>query len=419
MGAGAMLAHGVSSEDAPAIAFPPKLAVDRLVHRGAHSTIYRAHHRVIDQPVALKVLDPAPQTDPPELDPRWRAFIRMGSTMIQLASQHAAIIQTRDCDLVEHDGGVLPYLVCEWFEGRTLDRVLDDPAPGTLRAHPPEDAIHLFEGVLEALALAHDAGIVHADLRPGNLLVHDGALRLGGPIKLLDFSQHHRFKTGRDGAQTESPDDAPMVSPSYGAPEQIRGDRSMVGPWTDVYSMALILVEVMLGHPPLEGKTEAEVTQAAIDPVRRPTPRTLGLELSDELEQAFARALAVPTHARFRTMIEFRRALMEATSATKGARGRDPRATMAVSERDGSGQGDGVAGSFAIAAAADVVRELRRPSNARVRLAQTMVAPPSAPTVAPSVPRESPGAMTKTTLGLLMLVGALLGVILLLLLLPR
>src|SRR5690606_13171532 len=95
-----------------------------------------------------------------------------------------------------------------------------------------------------------------------------------------------------------------------GAPEQFSRSYGATGPWTDVYAMALILVELLRGdHKALEGETFFELGVASCDPDKRPTPRHHGIDVSDEVEAVFGRALALQPRDRFATMGAFWSAL--------------------------------------------------------------------------------------------------------------
>ena len=101
-----------------------------------------------------------------------------------------------------------------------------------------------------------------------------------------------------------------FFTPDYAAPEQFRGEESSIGPWTDVFALALVLVELMLGgRPALRGNSLDALRATSEDPTERPTPRAHGLELPNAVESVFERALAVEPHDRFHTAGDFLQAL--------------------------------------------------------------------------------------------------------------
>src|SRR5262249_48093932 len=95
-------------------------------------------------------------------------------------------------------------------------------------------------------------------------------------------------------------------TPGYAAPEQWQPKSyGQVGPWTDVFSLALTMVEVLAGRSPLEGDSLGAIADQTMDPTRRPTPRTLGAKVSDKVEAAFAHALAVDPRERTQSIQAF------------------------------------------------------------------------------------------------------------------
>ena len=131
-------------------------------------------------------------------------------------------------------------------------------------------------------------------------------------MKLLDFGI---AKVVRDIQRREFQKTKGAVSsftPGYGAPEQFSRSLGATGPWTDVYALGLVFTELLAGRPALEGEDFVQLGMAAIDPGRRPTPRTLGVLVGDELEHVLAKALAVKPDDRYPTADEFWRAVCEA-----------------------------------------------------------------------------------------------------------
>ena len=109
------------------------------------------------------------------------------------------------------------------------------------------------------------------------------------------------MQTAADQGFTKTGGQVTSFTPSYGAPEQFSRSHGATGPWTDVYALALIVTELLCGKFALEGEDFIQLGMASADPSRRPTPRTLGAEVSDQLEEVMLKAFAIkPTH-RFQT----------------------------------------------------------------------------------------------------------------------
>jgi serine/threonine protein kinase len=207
--------------------------------------------------------------------------------------------------------------VLEWLEGETLEEVLWGERQAGLPPRPLSEAIRMLDPIAYALALAHGKGICHRDLKPGNVVL------LGDPrtgertLKLLDFGVASFFGEARWGVHEstrwkDSNAVACGFTPSYGAPEQFSEAYGVTGPWTDVFALALVVVELVTGREPLgDGKPE-ELARVAVDAKRRPTLRARGADVPRAVEDVVARALAVYPAERWPTAGSFWSALCEA-----------------------------------------------------------------------------------------------------------
>ena len=280
-----------------------KYRVESVVGAGGFATVYRAHHLIWNQPVALKCFSALSGVPRETRDELVAAFVREGQLMSSLSSRSAAIVQARDVGtLVTPAGTNVPYMVLEWLEGTPLDRALaaERDAGAPLRALG--EAIALLAPVAAALELAHQLGVAHRDIKPANLFVIGDSR--GAPfVKVLDFgiakvmSEHARLQT----SLAETGASISAFTPNYGAPEQFSRTHGATGPWTDVFALALILVEVLGGVRALDGDDLLQLALASRDPLARPTPRVLGLDVPDAVELVFRKALAVAPADRYKT----------------------------------------------------------------------------------------------------------------------
>ncbi|MCA9660802.1 MAG: protein kinase, partial [Myxococcales bacterium] len=154
---------------------------------GGFGVVYRAQHKIWDQPVAIKAftaLSNAPEAYREQL---LDLFVQEGKLLSALSSRTAAIVQARDIGTLTSPTGVwLPYMVLEWLDGCSLDRLIKDgnePKGDRRTAH---EVFQLLDGAARALALAHTRGVAHRDIKPENFFVIGGRLAPGVVIKVLD-----------------------------------------------------------------------------------------------------------------------------------------------------------------------------------------------------------------------------------------
>jgi formylglycine-generating enzyme required for sulfatase activity len=292
-----------------------KYAVESVVGAGGFATVYKARHLVWQRPVAIKVFNLLSEVKSGRQHELVESFLREGAILAELSERSPAICQARDAGTVTTPSGVtLPYLVLEWLEGSTLADLLLVEMDLGRPARSMHDAVTLLEPIAHALALAHQSGIVHRDIKPANIFVLGDAADGRSAIKLLDFGV---AKVRSDAeAMASTAGSFAAFTPSYAAPEQFSRSFGATGPWTDVYAMALVLVELVTRSEAQGGEDIASVAAVACRAERRPTPRSLGAAVSDEVEAVFVRALAVDPKARNQDMGAFWSGLHEALHLT-------------------------------------------------------------------------------------------------------
>jgi len=303
-----------------------RYAVEAVVGEGGFSVVYRARHTLWDRPVAIKAFRSADAV-PEARESMLRAFVQEGAMLAELSERTTAIVQARDmATLVSPTGDWVPYLVLEWLEGETLEAVLWQERQALLPLRTLGQAVTLLEPIAQALALAHAKGICHRDLKPGNVFVLSSPRGADRTTKLLDFGVATFFAerspppSSKPPSSKRSPSEPCGFTPSYGAPEQASAAYGVTGPWTDVFALALILVEVVTGREPLGCGSADDVARVASDAARRPTPRSLGVKVPEAVEKVIARALAVHPAERWQTAESFWHALQSAIAASSLAR---------------------------------------------------------------------------------------------------
>jgi formylglycine-generating enzyme required for sulfatase activity/tRNA A-37 threonylcarbamoyl transferase component Bud32 len=283
-----------------------KYVVEAVADAGGTAVVYRAFHRLWKRPVALKVF-----RTPSNIGEEARAalvdrFVIEGRLLAELSERCSAVLQARDIGTVTTaDGEWVPYMVLEWLEGATLERVLErEAALGTLPRTLPQ-AMELLDPIAQALGLAHRRGIVHRDVKPSNMFVVGDGTAAGVTLKLLDFGIAKVVEDAREAGAFKQTGMFTAFTPAYGAPEQFSRAIGTTGPWTDVFALALVLLELVSGRAPLPGATIEELGAASTRGDERPSLARLGMTRSAEVEAVFARAVTVDPAARYASVEAF------------------------------------------------------------------------------------------------------------------
>jgi serine/threonine protein kinase len=276
-----------------------KYDIEEVVALTGLSVVYRATHRVWQRAVAIKAFAAPALSEEARLQ-LLASFVEEGRLLIDLSERCASICQARDVgSLTTPAGDWVPYTVLEWLDGECLEFVLRRERAEGVRPRTLAEALELLNPIATALAVAHRRGVAHCDVKPGNLFVLRGDDGEVSHTKLLDFGVA-KVSRGAPGWRTGG-DASQSFTPSYGAPEQFSAAYGATGPWTDVFAFALILVELLVGHEPLQGEFET-LSRLSCDPDVRPTARTLGATVGDDVERVFQRALAVRPEDRYPDM---------------------------------------------------------------------------------------------------------------------
>jgi len=264
--------------------------VESEIGRGAMGVVHLAHDPRVKRRVAVKTFAmPAGLSEQQKQEYRER-FLREAQAAGRLS--HPGIVTVYDVD--EDPATGEPFIAMEYVAGRSLLEMLR--ADGGVDS---ELAISIVDDVAAALQVAHDAGIVHRDIKPANILVRteDGA------VKIADFGVARLTSSELTQAGTS------LGSPAYMSPEQVRG--GAIDGRSDLFALAVILYELLVGRRPFEGAETAELVYAIVHETAVPVTR-LDSRLATGLDRFFERALAKDPDDRFLDAGAMRDALLVA-----------------------------------------------------------------------------------------------------------
>lgn len=265
--------------------------VDELIGRGGMASVYRGYDVTLGREVAIKILkhDLA-------VDTAFRTRFRMEAQAASRMS-HPAIVRVFDAGEdteIGTDGRPrpVPYIVMELVQGRLLkDVIAEGPVPTT-------DALRYTDGILEALEYSHRAGVVHRDIKPGNVMVTPA-----GQVKVMDFGIARAVS---DSSSTVAETTAIIGTAAYFSPEQAKGEP--VDARADLYSAGVVLYELLTGRQPFRGDTPVAVAYQHVSetPI---APSEANEDVPRALDAVVLRALAKDPFQRFPDAAAFRIAL--------------------------------------------------------------------------------------------------------------
>jgi beta-lactam-binding protein with PASTA domain/tRNA A-37 threonylcarbamoyl transferase component Bud32 len=256
-----------------------------LIGRGGMADVRVGRDLRLGRTVAIKRLRTDLASDP-TFQARFRREAQSAASL-----NHPAIVAVYDtAEEPDHDGQLLPYIVMEYVDGRTLREVLREG-----RKILPERALEITADVLSALDYSHRAGIVHRDIKPANVM-----LTPSGQVKVMDFGI---ARAVADSSATMTQTAAVLGTAQYLSPEQARGEP--VDARSDIYSTGCLLYELLTGRPPFVGDSPVSVAYQHV----RETPERPSLynpEVTDDVDAIVAKALTKRIDTRYQSAAEMR-----------------------------------------------------------------------------------------------------------------
>lgn len=261
--------------------------VGDLVGRGGMANVFRGTDTKLGRTVAIKILKSDLANDP-AFRTRFRQEAQAASRMA-----HPTIVRVFDAgeETVKHDGRVSrePFIVMEYVYGRTLKEVISE---GPMEA---SRAVAITEGILTALEYSHRAGVVHRDIKPGNVMITPDE-----KVKVMDFGIARAVS---DSSSTVAQTTAILGTASYFSPEQAKGE--VVDARTDLYSTAVVLFEMLTGRAPFRGDTAVAVAYQHVSETAV-KPSSVNSHVSPALDQVVMRGLTKDRFGRYQAASEFR-----------------------------------------------------------------------------------------------------------------
>ncbi len=279
--------------------FPQILAgryeIRDLIGSGGMAEVHLGYDKRLSRIIAIKLLRSDIAGDP-TFQARFRREAQSAAAL-----NHPTIVAVYDSgeeEFTAPNGSTrsVPYIVMEYVEGHTVRELLGDG-----EAVPIPEAVEITTGVLDALEYSHRAGIVHRDIKPGNIM-----LTSTGAVKVMDFGIARAIE---DSAATVTQTHAVVGTAQYLSPEQARGE--VVDARSDLYSTGCLLYELLTGQPPFTGDSAVAIAYQHVREIPKP-PSSLAADVPESLDRVVLKALAKARDDRYQDAAHMRTELLAA-----------------------------------------------------------------------------------------------------------
>ena len=273
----------------------------QLVGRGGMAEVFEGYDARLGRTVAIKLLK-SDLADDVNFESRFRQEAQASARMA-----HPTIVRVYDAgeeESTDENGQVrkTPFIIMEFVKGRLLRELIHDGGVDV------EHSIKYVSGILTALEVSHQAGVVHRDIKPANVMIVEG-----DGVKVMDFGI---ARATSDNPATQAATVGIVGTAQYFSPEQARGES--VDNRTDLYSTGVILYELLAGRPPFKGESAVSVAYQHVSEAVV-LPSQFNPKVSPELDAVVLRAMAKDKDERFQTAEEFREHLLAAVNVSSGA----------------------------------------------------------------------------------------------------
>jgi serine/threonine protein kinase len=360
--------------------------VDSFAGEGDLSIVYKGYHLGVDAPVAIKCLNLPATLDPALVRPLVDGFKEASRVHYKLARGNLNIAQSiaSGTTLAPRSGAVVPYMVREWFEGESLASNLSRRRKEALKARTVQEALALLETAFDGISFAHKEGEAHLSINPSNLFL--AGRSDAATLKVLDFGIARAMSGLIDVSSGARPEAGLRVLfPAYAAPEQLDKSVGRPGPWTDVYALALVTMEVLSDRVVMAEQETGAIVDRALDPERRPSPRAHGLKLPHGLDLVLTRAVTRAPARRHQSAGDLWRDIQSAMRPRAGR----PVPTVVAASAPTTGDNPAEVQPLGVPPAAESapLHAMTRPKTLMgIGAAATIASPGKGPAVAPTPP---------------------------------
>jgi serine/threonine protein kinase len=269
----------------PGSVIDDRYKIESYLGKGGMSVVYKAQHLQLNRPVAFKVLQDQRLGDAKAIE----RFRREAQAIAQI--KHPNIVEIYGFGIVDEK----PYMAMEFIDGFNFAQLLQDRPQGRFSI---EEARPYFEQICDAVAAAHSKGVLHRDLKPGNVVLNDGT------IKLIDFGIAKLIGDSSAQIQALTQTGTILGSVAYMSPESLTG--GVCDERSDIYSLGCLMYEILTGHPPFSGESPFVVIAKHVDAHPSVPP-----ELHNSFGQVILQTLEKNPANRPQTVQELKRKLID------------------------------------------------------------------------------------------------------------